>query len=61
MECEQLRKEREQNHNVIQMLQAKVEALEINLPRSEGENLPQAKNDMVGAIHCSSLCIHLHV
>ena len=64
VECEQLRKEREQNHDkdqVIQRLQAKVEALEMDLLRSGGENLPQATNDMVRAIHCNSHCIYLHV
>ena len=63
-QCEQLRKEREQNHDkdeVIQRLQAKVEALEMDLLRSEGENLPQATHDMVRAIHCNSHCIYLHV
>ena len=58
---EQLRKEREQNHEVIQRLQAKVEALEMGLMRSGRENLPQATNDMVCAIHCNSHFIHLHV
>ena len=61
---EQLRKEREQNHDkdeVIQRLQAKVEVLEMDLLRSGGENLPQATNDVVRAIHCNSHCIHLHV
>ena len=59
-QCEQLRKEREQNHDkdeVIQMLRAKVEALEMDLLREE--ILPQASNDMVCAIHCNSHCIHL--
>ena len=63
-QCVQLRKEREQNHHkdeVIQMLQAKVEALEMEPLRSGGENLPQATNDVVCAIHCISHCIHLHV
>ena len=64
VECEQLRKEREENHDkdeVIQRLPATVEALEMDLPRSRGEYLPQATNDMVRAIHCNSNCIHLHV
>ena len=64
VECEQLRKEREENHDkdeVIQRLPAKVEALEMDPLRSRGEYLPQATNDMVRAIHCNSHCIHLHV
>ena len=57
VECEQLRKEREKKHDK-DGLQAKVE---MDLLRSGGENLPQATNDVVRAIHCNSHCIHLHV
>ena len=63
VECElrelHLRREREQNSEVIQRLQAKVDALEVGILKSE--NLSQATNDMVRAIHCNSYCIHLHV
>ena len=60
----QLRREREQNHDKdqpIQMVREKVNAIEIDPLRSGRENLPQATNDMVRALHCNSHCIHLHV
>ena len=61
VECEQLGKKNHDKDEVIRMLQAKVEALEMDLLRSGGENLPQATNDIVRAIHCNSHCFHLHV